>query len=136
MGAGLAAAAIAGGVAGLFEGAKSIYDIWSNERDFDYQKSLQNQVFAREDNSVQIRMEDLKAAGLNPNLAAGSAAGAGSVVGRSNTPSISGNPIGTGLDMAQHVQQLRAQRTQNEILKNEQERTKAEAAIADGDVVE
>lgn len=127
---GAIAEAAAGIVGGLFDGAKSIYDIWSNERDFDYQKSLQQDIFNREDTAVQRRMKDLEAAGLNPNLAAGSAAGAGAVVGRSNTPSISGNPVGTSLDMAQHVQQLRAQRIQNQILKNEEEKSKADAAIA------
>lgn len=66
-------------------------------------------------------MEDLKAAGLNPNLAAGSGAGAGAVVGRSNTPNVSMNNIGAALDAASHVQQIRAQRLQNQILQNEKD---------------
>lgn len=46
----------------------------------DYQKDLQKIMFAREDNAVRRRVNDLKAAGLSPTLAAGSSAGAGSVV--------------------------------------------------------
>lgn len=48
-----------------------------------YQKDLQNKIFAREDNAVQRRVNDLIKAGLSPTLAAGSSAGAGSVVSTS-----------------------------------------------------
>ena len=48
-----------------------------------YQKDLQKEIFAREDNAVQRRVNDLIKAGLSPTLAAGSSAGAGSVVSTS-----------------------------------------------------
>lgn len=64
--------------------------IKTNERNYNlqvenlaYQKDLQNRIFEREDNAVQRRVADLVSAGLSPTLAAGSAAGAGSVVSTS-----------------------------------------------------
>lgn len=121
-------AGIASGLGGLIQTG---YNIYAGNRDFDYQKALQQEIFNREDNAVQRRMKDLEAVGLNPNLAAGSAAGAGAVVGRSNTPQISGNPVGTALDTAAAVMQLRAQRQQNEILKNQKDISSAQAEQAE-----
>lgn len=70
--------------------AGTVDSIKTNQRNYDlqvenlaYQKNLQNKIFAREDNAVQRRVNDLIKAGLSPTLAAGSAAGAGSVISTS-----------------------------------------------------
>lgn len=47
---------------------------------YQYQKALQQTMFQREDNAVQRRVADLKAAGMSPVLAAGQAAAAGQEV--------------------------------------------------------
>lgn len=92
---------------GITDAFKLGYNLFTNQRDFDYQKSLQQTMFEREDTAVQRRMEDLKAAGINPNLAAGSAAGAGSVVSRSNT-----NDLGSAIDTMMAVNSIKAQKQQ------------------------
>ncbi len=70
--------------------AGTVDSIKTNQKNFDlqkenlaYQKDLQKKIFAREDNAVQRRVNDLVKAGLSPTLAAGSSAGAGSVVSTS-----------------------------------------------------
>lgn len=71
-------------IAGTVSNIKTNNDNLALQKDnLAYQKDLQNIIFAREDNAVQRRVADLQKAGLSPTLAAGSSAGAGSVVSTS-----------------------------------------------------
>ena len=83
------------------------YSLYQDNRDFQYQKNLQQDIFEREDTAVQRRMADLTAAGLNPNLAAGSAASAGAAVGRSNSKQVE---LGSMLDTMSAMNQIQLQR--------------------------
>lgn len=67
------------GIANTVMNAQRAYD------ETKYQRELQGEFFTREDNATQRRVKDLKLAGLNPVLAAGSAANAGPVVQTGNT---------------------------------------------------
>jgi len=68
---------IAGAISGTVNSGISIYNAVQQHQKMEYDKGIQQQIFAREDNAVQRRVADLEAAGLSKTLAAGSAANAG-----------------------------------------------------------
>lgn len=57
--------------------AKKNYDL--QKANFKWQQAVQQKAWEREDNAVQRRAEDLKAAGINPILAAGQSANSGPI---------------------------------------------------------
>ena len=111
-------------IGGIFKGIGTAFGIMQNERDyafakdqFDYQKALNQQTMEREDTAIQRRVADLEAAGLNKNLAAGSAASA------SNMSTFGGRPNQRGIDFdfMSAVYQAQQQKLQTEYMREDNE---------------
>lgn len=120
--------AIAGAGIGL-NALTSGANVWLQWLNYKYQKSLQNQLFAREDTSIQRRVADLKAAGLSPVLAAGQGAGTGGTVS-TTPPQLNNIPTAeTALNMLKMKQDISLTEAQQKLI---EQQTKESSARTSG----
>lgn len=83
----------------------------------DYQKSLNQQIFEREDTALQRRMADAKAAGVNPYAVLGQAAGSGGKVSAPVAPQMKSgilDAINTGMSVYSNLVQTQKQKVDME----------------------
>lgn len=109
-----------GAAGSILSGVTDLANLGMSLNAYGYQKKLQKNIFQREDNAVQRRVNDLRQAGLSPVLAAGSAAGAGGIV------SVNAPQLGDMTDKLSLAYDLATQKKNLDRTDADIERTKAD----------
>lgn len=125
--------ALGTGIGALGSMATSFLNYGLSSNNFDYQKALQDRIFAREDTSLQRRMADAKAAGLNPYSVINSGGASSGNVVKTESPEMHLNTNGL-IDTVNSILDIKQRQEQTKSLQLENENKTKTGLILDADL--
>lgn len=110
---------------------KTGYNVYQDQRDYKYQKDLQQEIFERDDNALQRRMLDAQKAGINPLFAIGTGAGGVTSAGTMSSKPLS---LDTNFFANQQLKKAEKQAMEQEKKKREIELKQMEIQLRAGKI--